>query len=565
MTIDPHAPPTLAERNKVLMERAKVLGDACYSPDLGLVLRVNLPAGLAWRWGFDAVQSSVWYALSLADWCASRPADGPVRERLNHLVRAMAALQDRDPESPTYGNLIWHRHWTEVKDRNAVSFWAPEAGFLWLHDRELLDGETQAVLAEALDRCVDGLDRHRVPWQYTNIFLLNILARLTLAEALSRADVLDAALADWRTWFTETDRGGLTEYNSPTYVVTALVPLARMLPLAPDERLAAQIETALRAVCADFCWHYHAGTGQLAGAMSRAYPDDWLSNSFTSALAYQQFGAPHRAVYHSGPFVAVSHWQAPEELVAAARGDKSGTTVRAAIPALGIRRATWFGRRTALGVKSGPAYGRQELVLTVCKRGRRQSLLFLHALPETQPAVYSELCRGLALLGMVIREARVTDGSPHQRARFVMGSRSEYERIEVDGAAWNGDYRSLAGGTLLALTTELAIGVRFAAFALEGGDPGAAVVLWDDFEHDTALVELVAWRPTLLAVAVQVSEEGAPRVPAPLRFDGATLTVALNGMDLAVPIPPDDRPDLPSDAPLLEAPGYVWRRGEWAR
>jgi len=562
-------PDDLPGRNQILMERCKILGDAVYSDPMGLVIRPNVDASKVDRWGFDAVQSSAWYAVSLARWCKDHPDNGAEeRRKLNRLLCAMCAQQDRKSDSATYGNIVWRWGWEDVKDRNGVSFWSPEAGYIYTNHRDLLDKETERALTETLALCVEGLDRHRPRWQYTNIFLLNILSRLTIARALDRQDVLEQAEEDWQTWFTETDRGGLTEYNSPTYIVTALAPLARMLDLTPDGGMRRQIETILGNLYADFCWHYHPETGLLAGAMSRAYSGDWLRNSLSNSLAYQQFGAPLMAVNLVSPFVALSNYQAPPECIRYATEPKAGVTVRAAIPDSRIRRLTHFGKRYALGVKSGPAYGPQELALTLAHPAKRQPLLFLRQQPETRAPLYAEMVENGLLCGLVFRDPPKYGGSPHNWAKLHVGYPDDFERIEINGVPWNGDYAAIVNDTHLRLVTSaITADFRFGFDPLNtSGSPAQCVAyLWHQYEHDHVMLDIVAWGPTLAALALSVTEDGPPQPPGRIARHGASISAVLPAGETTVTIPEDDRAPLPEEIPLLEAPGVVWRRGSWGR
>ena len=121
----------IEDRNRSLFEQCKKLGDHVYAEEMGLVIRPNLEATLKDRWGFDVVQSSAWYAVSLARWCVDHPDScDEERHRLNRLMDTMSQRQDRSPDSPTYGDIYWRVVWTEVRDRNGVSFWTPEAGLI---------------------------------------------------------------------------------------------------------------------------------------------------------------------------------------------------------------------------------------------------------------------------------------------------------------------------------------------------------------------------------------------------------------------------------------------------
>lgn len=554
---------TIEARNRILFEQCKILGDAAYCEDQGLVLRANVGDAHPDRWGLDVAQSSAWYAVALAHWCRDHVGGAEAEgERLNRLCRAMCASQDRRADSETYGNIIWRVGWPEVRDRNGVSFWAPEAGLVYHTFRDLLADDVAETLRETLELCIEGLDRHRPRWQYTNIFLLNILSRLTLARVLDREDVGARAAADWDTWYRETGEGGLTEYNSPTYIVTALVPLARMLDFARGETMRAQVTTALELLYADFCWHYLEAAGSLAGAMSRACPGDTLRNSLSNYVAYQQLGAPLTCVSLTAPFVAAASYAAPRHLCEAALGDKPGVVVRAAIPDLDIERETVFGRHFALGVKSGPAYGPQELSLTVAHRARRQPLMFLRHESAVRAPLYATVVGSACLAVTDYPEADAAAAPPHGWSRFVLGPPGEFDRIAVDGTVWDGGYVPLNDGARLELTTEhITMALRIGAYPTVGDGPDTAkVMLWHQYEADRLVVECVAWKPTRLAIAIAVVDgPEAPVLGAPTG-EGDVFTADLPAGAAVVRVPAVGEQRIEADRPLLETPTGVWRR-----
>ena len=567
-SLDVPVPGDLAGRNRVLLERNKFLGDAVYSEPMGLVIRPNNESNKVDRWGFDVHQSSAWYAVSLARWCADH-AGGceEAQRRLNRVLLRMCEKQERDPDSPWYGRIIARWSWTDASQApNAVNFWLPEVGYVFHRHRDLLTPETERVMADTLERAVEGLNRRGVPWHYTNMYLLRVLSRFTLARALAREDVLEQAVDDWNVWFRETDRGGVVEYNSPTYTVVAVTSLGRMLDLAPDGAISRQIETALEDLFADFCWHYHEGTGLLAGATSRASSGDFLRNSLTSLLAYQQFGAPLKAVNLVGAFVALSNYQAPEDYVRWALQKRAGTTVRASVPARHIRRMTTFGERYALGVKSGPAYGAQEMALTLAYPAERQPMLFLRQQPGSNVPFYAELRNSGTLGGIVFRNPPEHGGSPHHWFRLFLGPPENFEQIEVDGSAWNGEYAAVTDGAHLRLITDaITADFRFGIFPMDGsGVPARCVAyLWYQYEHHQVMVEIVAWAPTLAGLALSVTEGGSPEAPGQIGWDGAELSSRLPDGEIVAGVPSDEEIRLPDDLPLLETPEIIWRRGDW--
>jgi hypothetical protein len=562
------APETIEERNRVLFERTKQFGDPVYSEEMGLVIRPNHGSEMMSRWGFDVHQSSAWYAVSLARWCRDHANNCEEEQRrLNRIIVRMCEKQERDPESPFYGRIISRWHWPDASQApNAVNFWLPEIGHLYNHSRDLLKPETEGILHEALELGVEGLNRREVPWRYTNMYLLRVLARFTLARALDRSDVLDQALADWSIWFTETDKTGITEYNSPTYAVVTAIPLGRMLDLLPDTEIAKQVETALACVLADFSWHYHAQTGLLAGAMSRSCHGDFLRNSFSNLMAYQQYGAKIRGISLNPAFVATSNYQQSPESVEWALAKKPGTTVRASIPGSGVRRATYFGNQFALGAKSGPAYGKQEMSVTLVHPSKRQPMLFLRQNPDSGDAVYSELCEGSLLTGIAFRDPPEI-GSQHGWFRLVLGPTEDFNAIEVGGSPWPGTYVDITTGTHVHLKTDdIGIDLRFGLFSLDARDksPSCKVYLWNDYEFDRATIEIVAWGPTLASLALQVTETGDVTIPVTPLWDGNTLSSKGASGPLTLLIPETDGAEIQNE-PLLEAPGYVWHPGDWTK
>jgi len=470
----------------------------------------------------------------------------------------MSRRQDRSPDSPTYGNIYWRVGWTEVRDRNGVSFWSPEAGLIFLNYRDLLDDSVADTVEETLQLCVTGLDLHRPRWQYTNIFLLNILSRLTLASVLDRPDVLERAEEDWETWFTETGKGGFTEYNSPTYVVTALAPLGRMLDYAPVA-MSKQVEQTLECLYADFCWHYHIPSGGLAGAMSRAYSGDWLNNSMTNHIAYQQLDEPQTARNLSGPFTASSTYLAPASIRAAATREKAGTTVRAAIPDLDISRETVFGRHFALGIKSGPAYGHQELPLTIAHPGKRQHLMYLHQESQVRSPTYASTAESNAVIVIDIPDSDPEAAPPHAWLKIRLGARTEFTRIEHGGADWDGDYLNVSDGKTLSLVTEyIAASFSFSVIAENQLTKDTAkVFLWDDYQTDQLTIEIIAWKPSQIGIAVGVLDGNTiPEVCPVTRTSSGFESITESGM---IEVTRDTT--VSNDEALLEAPGLIWRTG----
>ena len=146
-------------------------------------------------------------------------------ERLERLFDLAAAMQDRDPRSPDWGNLKWYWRDPGVTDTNAVEFCVQDAATLWIDDRDGMPAPARRRLDELVRLGIEGCLRHRVPTGYTNMAILNAANLIVLGERFQRPDAAEEgrrrlnALCLWTATF------GIHEFASPTYYGTDLVGL----------------------------------------------------------------------------------------------------------------------------------------------------------------------------------------------------------------------------------------------------------------------------------------------------------------------------------------------------
>ena len=110
-------------------------------------------------------------------------------ERLERLFEVAAQMQDQDPASRSYGNFHWSWAHTKVEDFNAVDFCIQGGALLWLRHRDTMPPAARARLRAMLTLAVEGLKRHRVREDYTNIALMNAGDLILLGEALGETAV----------------------------------------------------------------------------------------------------------------------------------------------------------------------------------------------------------------------------------------------------------------------------------------------------------------------------------------------------------------------------------------
>ena len=214
------------------------------------------------------VRSLFFYAQAL---CEARQHP----QRLARLFELAARAQDRDPQSPGFGNLKWTWRDQRVTDRNAVEFSMNHAAAIWLKHEDWMPEPAREVLRELLDYSIEGCLRHRVASSYTNIALFNAGNLIVLGEIRGRPEVVDDgcrrldAVCLW-TW-----EYGTHEYCSPTYYGTDLDGLLLIKAHARHPRARRQAAALLELLWTDVALNWFDPAESLAGAHSRTY--DYLS------------------------------------------------------------------------------------------------------------------------------------------------------------------------------------------------------------------------------------------------------------------------------------------------
>lgn len=204
------------------------------------------------------------YALTLAE-------AGMHNDRLPRLMDLIERMQDRDPESPDYGNLWWYWRDGAVTDRNSAEFVMQTAARLWVRHGSSLPPDVATPLRRIMTLGAEGCLRHRVPAWYTNIAILNASNLIALGEILDDTAVAGAGyrrLKDICLW---TWKFGVTEYVSPTYYAVNLDGLRWIAARAGQAEGRRQAETLLELLATDIGANWWPPAERLAGAHSRSY------------------------------------------------------------------------------------------------------------------------------------------------------------------------------------------------------------------------------------------------------------------------------------------------------
>ena len=187
------------------------------------------------------------------------------------LLRRVFSLQNMDRTSRDFGTIPWKIDDPSVKDANAIEFAMQALGAVYLGYGDHLSTGFKKDSQEHLRAALVALANHRVSVSYTNIFLMNTMNTIELAEYLGDDDALQRGYRQWQQWWSYTQQNGIHEFDSPTYYAVDLGDLDLGFLYVKDGAIHQQIQSALDMFWRDILSNYLLATGHLSGAHSRDY------------------------------------------------------------------------------------------------------------------------------------------------------------------------------------------------------------------------------------------------------------------------------------------------------
>lgn len=192
-------------------------------------------------------------------------------QAIDDALRALAALQDARPNSPTYGNMHWYAGDTQLVDRNGIEFVMRKLVLIPLLYADRLSSEQQAVLERIRRLAQEGIVRHQVPISYTNIYLMKTWSLIAMGDAWHDAALSSQGRTMLKDWLAYTAKTGINEYLSPTYYEVNLDNLALIANLASDTPTRAAARRGLNFLWNDIALHWFTPGDRLGGVHSRDY------------------------------------------------------------------------------------------------------------------------------------------------------------------------------------------------------------------------------------------------------------------------------------------------------
>ncbi len=216
-------------------------------------------------------RESLAYAVACLD--AGAPA---LVSRAEAILARVAALQDPDPASRTFGIWPWFLEEPLAQmsppDWNWADFCGVQLAQVLLDHADRIAPEVGRACREALGRAAEAIRRRDVGPGYTNIALMGTYVTLVAGRLLERPDLADYGRQRLRRIVEHTRfHGSFTEYNSPTYTVVALQEIGRILAHVPDPEVQALGGWLYGQAWRHVARRWHHPSGQWAGPHSRSY------------------------------------------------------------------------------------------------------------------------------------------------------------------------------------------------------------------------------------------------------------------------------------------------------
>lgn len=237
-------------------------------------------------------------------------------ERSVAILAALAAQQDRDPASKTYGNIRWYQGEPRVVDRNGIQFVTRHAVLVWMLYGEQLTPAQRAPLQAMLTLAKEGVARQTVAISYTNIWLMKTWNLIALGEALQDEVLAQQGYTMLRDWLAYTRRTGINEYLSPSYYHVDLENLALIFNLSRNPQARLDARAALDLFWHDVALNWYAPADRLGGTHSRDYNrlynvgglNSWVSRAGWSGTSTLQARGPYEALAWAPPPPEAARW-----------------------------------------------------------------------------------------------------------------------------------------------------------------------------------------------------------------------------------------------------------------
>ncbi|MDD4992789.1 MAG: hypothetical protein PHR83_11190 [Paludibacter sp.] len=300
---------TLNESLKDMHERYDPEGKMITSTLHGYNYHTDAESGV-----YHDIRSSIWYAASLLDL-----GDNQYTQRAFDVIEKTISLQDHDPNSKSCG--VWSYFQEEPLatkktpiDYNWADFNAVTLLDVWMGHQEEIPEALKPAIKNSIILAARAVQKRNCQPGYTNIAIMGTYVTYTVSHLFDLPEMKDYAQKRLKTFYDYTlDKGGFTEYNSPTYTIVALDELEHMKMHIIEPSAKQMIDSLYSIGWEMIARHYHQPTGQWAGPHSRSY-STLVSPSFYAILKQGSNGKIVTVIEEKRRDVKIKH-QIPEYLL----------------------------------------------------------------------------------------------------------------------------------------------------------------------------------------------------------------------------------------------------------
>jgi hypothetical protein len=263
---------------------------------------------------FHQVRSSFSYAVLLLDL-----GDEQYIQRAFDVLEKTITLQDQDTTSRSCG--VWPYYMEEPLatkkapiDFNWADFNAVSLLDVWMGHQDLIPQDLKPKIKNALILAAKSIQKRNVGPSYTNICIMGSYVTYMVSHLFDIPEMKDYAIKRIANFYIYTlDKGGFTEYNSPTYTIVALDELFRMKSHIIEHELNNKIDSLYSIGWGTIARHYHQKSGQWAGPHSRSY-STMVRPSFYAILKEASNGRIEPGIEEKRSDAKIKH-QIPEYLM----------------------------------------------------------------------------------------------------------------------------------------------------------------------------------------------------------------------------------------------------------
>jgi hypothetical protein len=221
---------------------------------------------------FHEVRGSFSYAVLLLDL-----GDKQFFQRAFEVIGKTISLQNQDTTSKSCG--VWPYYMEEPLatkkapiDYNWADFNAVSLLDVWMGHQAEIPQQLKGEIKDALILAAKAIRKRNVGAAYTNIAIMGTYVTYMVAHLFDLPDMKVYATKRLQNFYDYTlEKGGFSEYNSPTYTIVALDELFRMKSHIIEPSAKMQIDSLYSIGWETIARHYHQPSGQWAGPHSRSY------------------------------------------------------------------------------------------------------------------------------------------------------------------------------------------------------------------------------------------------------------------------------------------------------